>query len=405
MRVLCIHVVHVVALYCWTMNSVNSLEIDVSDVGNGCESEALATGTPREDPREDKKRKGSPLNPCTIKKHNSLPDLSQEEEMLVKPKRKPAKPKPKSNSKSFSDMVSMFNNEEFINNITPKICDMIQPLIQQTIQSTVTAAVETVKTTVLSEILESNLKFQQTVDEQVRTIAEQNTVIESQKKEIDSNRLRIDELEGENHFLAREMDSVNSELEALKLEVNRLEQYGRRSSLRFNNMNIDLHMKEWEMTRYMTSFINDNVLKGPDCIKLSEADIDRCHPVGKPAGKKKPQIIVKFFSYKAKDCVYRNKSNLKNHPDKTFVTEDLTKANHQAVKVLLKLKKMNKINSFWTTDGKILVKSTSDGQPFPVSPSSVKTKFSTQLEEIDNGEQRDDTMDGVEVAERGAASV
>ena len=44
------------------------------------------------------------------------------------------------------------------------------------------------------------------------------------------------------------------------------------------------------------------------------------------------KLIVKFFSYKVKARVYGNKSNLKNHPDKTFITEDLTKANHLTVK-------------------------------------------------------------------------
>ena len=72
-----------------------------------------------------KKRKGSPLKSVTIKKHNSLPDISQ--------------PKPK----SFADMVIMsFNDAEFVNSVTPKICTMIQPLIQETIDTSVTAAVQ-----------------------------------------------------------------------------------------------------------------------------------------------------------------------------------------------------------------------------------------------------------------------
>ena len=86
----------------------------------------------------------------------------------------------------------------------------------------------------------------------------------------------------------------------------------------------------------MTNFINSNELSDPTSENISEADIDRCHPIPGVRGIRKPHIIVKFFSYKVKARVYGNKSNLKNHPDKTFVTKDLTKANHKIVKTEIK---------------------------------------------------------------------
>ena len=76
------------------------------------------------------------MRPAILKKHNSLPDVSQALGSTSKTKSK----KPK----SFSDMMIMsFNDEEFINSVAPKICHIIQPLIEQTIKASVTAAVET----------------------------------------------------------------------------------------------------------------------------------------------------------------------------------------------------------------------------------------------------------------------
>ena len=200
-------------------------------------------------------------------------------------------------------------------------------------------------------------------------------------------------MKAKTNLLSAELDTLNSDVENLKIEVNRLEQYGRRSSLRFNNMNVDPNLNEIQLTTYMKNFINSNILKGPDAGELTESDIDRCHPVGGFRGKRKPQVIVKFFSYKVKARVYGNKSNLKNHPDKTFITEDLTKANHSTVKTLLKLKKNNKIDSFWTIDGKVLVKTSPTSKPLIISSADAAAKkFSTQLEEINDDEEYADAI-------------
>lgn len=364
------------------MMSETLASIDISEQSDGCESSSEG-----QESLKTKKRKGSPLRPAALKKHNSLPDVSQ----AMGPKTRSKKPK------SFSDMVIMsFNDDEFINSVAPKICEMIQPLIEQTIKATVTAAVETVQKTVLEEILTSNLNLQQTVNTQSQTIREQEARIESQDKAIDNNKQRIEELEGENHFLSSEIDTLTSSVATLKLEVNRLEQYGRRSSIRFNNMNVDLRMNEIQMTKFMTNFINSNMLTAPTSPKISEDDIDRCHPVTGARGLRKPQIIVKFFSYKVKSLVYGSKSNLKNHPNKTFVTEDLTRANHKIVHTLLKLKKNGKIDSFWTTDGKVLVKTTAESKPFTISSAEAAAeKFNTELEEINDGVEYEDAMDVV----------
>ena len=61
------------------------------------------------------------------------------------------------------------------------------------------------------------------------------------------------------------------------------------------------------------------------------------------------------------------KSNLKDNPSKICMTEDLTSNNHSMVKQLLTMKKENKIDSFWTSDGRVYVKKESTSDPNRVS--------------------------------------
>lgn len=269
----------------------------------------------------DKKRKGSPLQLNPMKKQNSLPDISR----VARKERKKDPPK------SFAEMVKMtFSDKSFTKTFTPTLYDMVSPLIERSIASAVSSAIEGVKSSILQEILNSNRDLKETISNQNKTIAEQNNIISQQGKIIDTNKSIIDDLEGE-------VQHLNMELESLKMEVNNLEQYSRRNSVRFNNLNIDPDIGESELTRSVTRYINSNILTENE--QISESDIERCHPVGKAGRNSKRQIIVKFSSYKVKARVFSNKSKLKNNPDKTFMTEDLTVLNHEIVKSLLPLKK------------------------------------------------------------------
>ena len=113
----------------------------------------------------------------------------------------------------------------------------------------------------------------------------------------------------------------------------------------------------------MVMFINSKVLK-PEQSKISEADIDRCHPVG-PKSKPK-QILIKFSSYHTRWHVFRSKGNLKNYRDHVFVCEDLTTDNYKLVKSLNDHKKKKRIHSFWTTNGNVFAKVQDDHQNLTV---------------------------------------
>lgn len=91
--------------------------------------------------------------------------------------------------------------------------------------------------------------------------------------------------------------------------------------------------------------------------EISIDDIGRSHPIGKPKNGK-ISIIVRFVSYRKRQMVYSNKRKLKGNPHKTFITENLTKKRLEIIKRLAELKSNNKIHTFWTHDGTILVKRT-----------------------------------------------
>ena len=54
--------------------------------------------------------------------------------------------------------------------------------------------------------------------------------------------------------------------------------------------------------------------------------------------------------------VYSNKRKLKDHPDGTFISENLTRQRFQIVRKLNHFRKKGDINSYWTQDGRVFVK-------------------------------------------------
>ena len=176
----------------------------------------------------DKKRKGSPLTDNPMKKQNSLPDISK---LTAKDKRKLP-------PKTFSDNLKMtLNDTTFSKSIAPVLSDMMAPLIQETIKSSVASAIESLKTSILQPLLETNKKLQESVNKQDIKIQQQQEKIKEQGRQLSVNKDIITELEAENRLLCSELDSM-------KINVNNLEQYGRRNSLRFNNLTIDTSQKE-----------------------------------------------------------------------------------------------------------------------------------------------------------------
>lgn len=248
--------------------------------------------------------------------------------------------------KAFSEMVSKtFKDKGFIQNVTPLLFDLMSPLIRDCIG----AAVGALKEAVITPLVDSNKEL-------VETVKFQSDTIDEQKKCLDSKSKQIDKLE-------KELKSVYSRVDSLSAETNDLEQYSRRNSLRLYNLPVpDDVSSEEQLTGLVLRFINCNVLKlsnSSDPLAISLLDFERCHF----AGRGKRQILIKFTRYHTKRRVFMNKSNLKKNPDKIFISEDLTKYNHNLVMEIREKFQQKAICSYWTRDGTIFVKKGRDDAP------------------------------------------
>ena len=78
----------------------------------------------------------------------------------------------------------------------------------------------------------------------------------------------------------------------MKINVNALEQYDRRNSLRFNNLTVNSSQKEDEVVRFI------NINKIPSGEKNNDRDGERCHPFGrKVRDNLNKRIINIFYTY------------------------------------------------------------------------------------------------------------
>ena len=157
-----------------------------------------------------------------------------------------------------------------------------------------------------------------------------------------------------------------------------LEQYGRRNSLRFHNVLIPEVMEpesegegemgeegEEEAAESRDAITDPDTITDKVIVKLckeklkvdiTEDDILRSHPIGRPNRHGKSQLICRFRSWKIKNKIYSNKKLLKGDNDKIFVTEDLTKYRQSLVSEIASAKRAGQVHTFWTNDGRIFLK-------------------------------------------------
>lgn len=202
-----------------------------------------------------------------------------------------------------------------LNNLQPQIEKLIETAFSSTIDCAVNKAIERFKTDVMQPMLNHK-------DQEIKVL----------KTDIQQKNKRITELE--------------SKVASLQKSHNDLEQYGRRQSIRLNNVPLP---EESSCESVVLEILNKALPTGQS---ISDADIERCHPVGKPNRKHNRQIVVKFLSYNTKAKVYDARFNLKN----IYMSEDLTKSNQAIVTALLKKKINKRIYKYWTIDGKIYAK-------------------------------------------------
>ena len=112
----------------------------------------------------------------------------------------------------------------------------------------------------------------------------------------------------------------------------------------------------------------DNIIQPVDtdgivltnCIKDLNVPLDihhigRSRPISE-AKDGKTSIIVRFLTYRERHMVFSNKRKLKGNKEKMFIAKNLTKYRYDLLRQLNGMNKINRVHSFWTHDGSILVK-------------------------------------------------
>ena len=253
----------------------------------------------------------------------------------------------KSTQSSSQLLLDAFKDSKFLSSITPFIHSMITPTIEKAIETAVSTAVEKIQLNVLDPLMESNNKLKETIESQRSAIADQ------QSKMADLGRLLEEKSKSILNF-EHKVHNLESEVKSLSMASNDLEQYGRRNSIRISNFKADNKLPETELKTQVTAFLNNNVLK--NSTQLTESDIDRCHPVGRPSSDGVQQIVVKFINYGSKHLVVSAKKSLRNNPDRIYINEDLTRKNYAILRALRSLQKTGRIYSSWSVNGKIFEK-------------------------------------------------
>jgi hypothetical protein len=139
--------------------------------------------------------------------------------------------------------------------------------------------------------------------------------------------------------------------DSLSTQLDDLEQYGRRNSVRIYNLKCVTHDGVLPAVIELGKSIG---------VHIQQTDIVRCHMIGAPK-EGKCQSIVKFVHYWKRFDLIHNRSKLKGHPNKTNIGEDLTRRKLSLVNRLRDLKFKGVINSVWTSDGRVLYKIRDDG--------------------------------------------
>ena len=200
-------------------------------------------------------------------------------------------------------------------------------------------------------------------------------------------------LKSENSKLKHRVEKAEETIDYLISKTDDIEQYSRRTSIRFFNVNQNYKLTTPSIStdtnassenqqmepsdnshhsnqtsditnqpdakvsyeNIILDICNEKINVSPP---ISGDDIERVHPVGS-AKDGKIQLLCKFKSWKVKHRVFAQKKNLKPHKSKNFhvfLSEDLTKNRQQIVRSLEDARRNNYIMSHWTNDGRIFYK-------------------------------------------------
>jgi hypothetical protein len=134
----------------------------------------------------------------------------------------------------------------------------------------------------------------------------------------------------------------------MELKYDRLEQYGRRNSIRIRGIqepdNTNTEITDAEVIKLATQLQ----------VPITQSDINRSHRVGIKRDQQSRDILVKFVSHNVKVQFMMSRMKLKGSG--IYINEALTRTRAQLFSQTRALKRQKKIQDTWTKTGAIFVK-------------------------------------------------
>lgn len=173
-------------------------------------------------------------------------------------------------------------------------------------------------------------------------------------------------LRKEIHSLKATNDKLLEELGSTKLELDELEQYGRRMCLDISGISGDTGKYDENVTDKILSIMSD---KG---IAISANDIDRCHRRGRPKPNTNRKVIIKFTNSSARQRVYTGRKELGSD---IYVQENLTRLREKLSFEARQLVRTKTFTKTWIAGCKVLASLPDESSPIIISSMADIDKF------------------------------
>ena len=221
----------------------------------------------------------------------------------------------------------------------------------------------------LVEMRTDNRRMEDELTELKSSFNTHSTEINSLKKTLNKALFENDTLKQTVDSLMKKVKMQEGYINELYGQQDDLEQYTRKHALEIHGIPEDLYTTTDDVVIKLGELLN---------VPITNADIDISHKLFN--GKNQPKaIIVKFISHKKKTQLYRKRTELRNvkisdlFPDcstadvvqstRIFINENLTQYRKGIMKKANKMRKDGMIQSAWSLDGKLYVKTSPSGTP------------------------------------------
>ena len=188
-------------------------------------------------------------------------------------------------------------------------------------------------------------KGQDEILERINNVETNVTKVSDEVTELKNNQAKAAEVVSR---VEKDIGFVSKEMKRVKFELNRLEQYSRKASIRVYNIEEEENEKTAEKVI--------KAIKEETGVEIEPAEIDIVHRNWSKKGKKdrsKPRaILVKFVSHPSKVKIMKKRREAK----KIKISEDLAQGTRNMLNDIYKHKQRINVEKAWAIDGRIKYK-------------------------------------------------